>query len=160
MSIIYAISYHFFLFSFFSCSAGSLVHAGVCLLFPAVLFCFILSGHSPIVQKSTINAHGPDLSAFFLRAVRSAASYPTSFSVPPKAGPPPHLRYRKKSAHRRWFRMLQRSEPNFCTSRKSTPPAVLFSSRQRTKKRRRRIRGPSSFSVSLRRLPAQGHQRP
>ena len=160
MSIIYAISYHFFLFSFFSCSVGSLVHACVCLLFPAVLFCFILSGHSPIVQKSTINAHGPDLTAFFLRAVRSAASSPTSFSVPPKAGPPPHLRYRKKSAHRRWFRMLQRSEPNFCTSRKSTPTGGTFFLKAKDKKRRRRIRGPSSFSVSLRRLPAQGHQRP
>lgn len=135
MSIIYAISYHFFLFSFFFMFCGSLVHACVCLLFPAVLFCFILSGHSPIVQKSTINAHGPDLSAFFLRAVRSAASSPTSFSVPPKAGPPPHLRYRKKSAHRRWFRMLQRSEPNFCTSRKSTPTGGTFFLKAKDKKK-------------------------
>ena len=161
MSIIYAISYHFFLFSFFfmscgltcSCRCVPSLSRGSFLFHPVRSFtdsskkynkCAWSRSHGVFPPRRTFRRLFSDV-VFRSPEGRPSPTSPIPEKERPSAMVPHAAALRTELLH---------------IPEKAPLPAVLFSSRQRTKKRRRRIRGPSSFSVSLRRLPAQGHQRP
>ena len=160
MSIIYAISYHFFLFSFFfmfcgltcSCLCVPSLSRGSFLFHPVRSFTDSSKKYNKCAWSRSLGVFPPRrtfrrlLSDVVFRSPEGRPS-PTS-PIPEKEHPSamvPHV-------------AALRTELLHIPEKKTT--GGTFFLKAKDKKRRRRIRGPSSFSVSLRRLPAQGHQRP